>query len=343
MDETAPPPNTRLLMPVLQMMAAKSVHAAAELGLADLLAERPYSSTELAEKTGTHPASLRRLLLALAGLGVVTQTDDDRFELAGLGQPLRRDAPDSVLALVRLGCGPEVWRAWEHLLPSIRTGQPAWELAHGVNWLDFYADNPERAAVFNASQAEHTRDTMPAVLAATDFSRFHTVVDVGGGDGTLMAHVLSSHPQLQGVVFDVPTGLAAAAGRLASAGVADRCRVISGDFFTSVPEGADAYLLKEILHDWEDDEAIAILRTIRAAAPPDGRLLVVERVLPERASPGPAAAHLYLRDLLMLTVTGGRERTEREFHALFEAAGFVPARATGPLPFGYRVLEATPA
>ncbi|RST18638.1 methyltransferase [Streptomyces sp. WAC05374] len=355
MDDTAPetpaaapapeamPASTRLLLPVLQMMAAKAVHTAAELGLADLLAERPYSSAELAEKTGAHHGSLRRLLLALAGLGVVTQGDDDRFSLAALGQPLRRDAPDSVLGLVRLGCGPEVWRAWEHLLPSVRTGQPAWELAHGVDWLGFYADNPERAAVFHRSQAEHTRDTMPGILAAADFSRFPTVVDVGGGDGTLMAHVLSSHPGLEGVLVDLPSGLAGAAGRLAAAGVTDRCRVVGGDFFTSVPEGGDAYVLKEILHDWEDDRAVAILRTVRAAMPPDGRLVVVERVLPERAAAGPVEAHLYLRDLLMLTVTGGRERTEQEFHALFGAAGFAPARTSHPLPSGYRVVEAVPA
>jgi O-methyltransferase domain/Dimerisation domain len=340
----APPAAARIMQVVLQSLAAKSVYAAAELGIADLLAEAPLTTAELAERTGAHGPSLRRLLLALTGLGLVLQTETDRFELAELGRPLRRDAPDSIRDLVRMMCGPEVWQAWNELVPSVRTGDPAWDLAHGVTWIESYARDPDAAAIFNRAMAEHTRDTAPGVIAAADLSRFGTVVDVGGADGTLIAQVLRAHPQLSGVVFDLPTGLAATAGTLADAGVASRCRVVTGDFFVSVPAGADAYLLKQVLHDWDDERATAILRNVRAAVPPHGSVFVIERTVPEQVTPGDAAA---IRDLLldlhMLVATGGRERTEPEFERLLEAAGFEPARLTVLPHLDFRVIEATPA
>ncbi|MFD9203852.1 methyltransferase, partial [Streptomyces anthocyanicus] len=225
-------------------MAAKTVCAAAELGLADLLAERPMTSEELAESTGTQALPLRRLLLALAGLGLVTPLDSGRFALAEPGQPLRTDAPDSVHSLIHTMCGPEVWRSWGELVPGIRTGRTPWELAHGLNWADYYARHPYASASFNLAMSEHTRRQAPAVLAVADLARFRTVADLGGGDGTLMAHVLREHPALRGVVFDLPSGLETAAATLRAAGVASRSRLVTGDFFASVPVGPDAYLLK---------------------------------------------------------------------------------------------------
>jgi hypothetical protein len=340
----APPAPPRLLQMVLYGMVAKTVYAAAELGLADLLAEGPRTTAELAELTGAHGPSLRRLLLALAGLGLVTQTGTDGFELADLARPLRTDAPNSIRDLVRMMCGPAVWRSWDELVPSVRTGEPAWDLAHGVTWTEYYARDPEAAAIFNRAMAEHTRDTAPGVLAAADLSRFRTVVDLGGGDGTLISHVLRAHPEVEGVVFDVPTGLATTAAKLAAAGVASRCQVVSGDFFVSVPPGADAYLLKQVLHDWDDERATAILRNVRAAVAPGGRVFVIERAVPEQVTPGdPAEARDLLLDLHMLVATGGRERTEREFERLLEAAGFGLARLTAIPGFDFRVIEGTPA
>lgn len=339
---TSPGP-VHLLFPLLQMMAAKTINAAAELGIADRLAEGVCTTDALADRTGTHAPSLRRLLLTLAGLGIVTQTAADRFELADLGQPLREDAPDSVRGLVLMGGGPETWRSWEQLVPSLRTGTPAWDLAHGMSWTEYYARNPGPAAVFHRSQAEHTRDTTPGIMATADFSRFRKVVDVGGGDGTLLSRILLDHPELEGVLFDTPVGLAGADSTLTDADVKRRCQVVEGDFFEKVPAGGDAYLLKEILHDWDDRQTVAILRKIRSAISADGRLLVIERRLPETAVPGRNESHWYLRDILMLVVTGGRERTEREFGRLFEEAGFKLDQSTEPFPpFGYCLFEGVP-
>ncbi|OPC82525.1 hypothetical protein B4N89_17695 [Embleya scabrispora] len=343
-DGRKPPPSARLSAMIVQVLAGKAVHAAAELGIPDLLAGGPRSSAELAERIGAHGPSLHRLLLALAGMGVLTPVGADRFELAELGQPLRTDAPDSIRGLMRMMCGPEVWRSWGELVAGVRTGEPPWELAHGMGWTEYYAAHPDAAETFNLAMAEHTRDVAPEALAAADLGRFRTVVDLGGGDGTLLAHVLRAHPEVEGVVFDVPTGLAATADTLAAAGVAARARVVSGDFFAAVPSGCDAYLLKQILHDWDDKEAGAILRNIRAVIPPAGRLFLLERALPETVTPGSRSeAAALLLDLHMLVATGGRERTEEEFRRLLHATGFATTRITALPRFDFRVIEATPA
>jgi hypothetical protein len=326
---------------VFGFMPAKLVYAAAELEIADLLAERPRTSAELADATGTHRPSLLRLLRALAGLGVLAQTDEDRFELTELGTPLRDDAPDSARALVTMLCGPENWASWGELVPSVRTGRSGWERVHGMTWIEFYERHPEQSATFNRAMSEHTREAAPGILAAAGLARFDTVVDVGGGDGTLIAEALRAEPGLEGVLFDLPSGLAAAAATLAAAGVAERCRLVTGDFFASVPREADAYLLKHVLHDWDDDDAVAILRNVREAMAPEGRVLICERMLPELARP--AEAQSLLVDVLMLVVTGGRERTEHEFRALLDAAGLWLSELSEPIaPFDYRLLEARP-
>lgn len=314
----------------LAQIPAQIVYASAELRIADLLADGPRTTTELADEAAAHEPSLRRLLLALAGLGILAHVDADRFELTDAGRPLVTGAPDSVSALVRMLCGPEMLRAWQALVSSLRTGHCAWELAHGMPVFDYYAIHPESAAEFNEAMAEHTRDAAPAIVAAGDFARFRTVVDVGGGDGTLMAAILQAEPGVEGVVFDVPDALGPDT---------DRCRFVAGDFFSSVPEGANAYLLRQILHDWPDEAATQILRSCRTAMAPGARLLILERMLPERATPD----HLQplLVDLLMLVATGGRERTEREFRELLAAADLRLLTVSEALPpFDYRVIEA---
>jgi SAM-dependent methyltransferase len=324
---------------VFAAMAAKILFAAAELELPELLAAGPRTSAELADRTDAHAPSLRRLLRALAGLGAVEQPDTDRFQLTALGGSLRAQAPDSAHAVLTMLCGPENWRSWGELVAGVRSGEPPWELAHGVSWIEYYEQHPERAAGFNRAMAEHTRAAAPGILAEADLARFDTVMDVGGGDGTLLAEALSAHPQLTGLLFDLPVGLGSAAATLEAAGVAERCRLMPGDFFVSVPAGADACLLKQVLHDWDDEPAATILGNVRRSLAPDGRVLVVERMLPELV--GEADVPALLLDLLMLTVTGGRERTLREFQDLFAAAGLELAAVTEPIPpFDYRVLEA---
>lgn len=235
---------------------------------------------------------------------------------------------------------PEFWRSWGELVPSIRTGTTGWELAHKVSWLEYYRQHPEDWTMFNSHMSQHTRDAAPAIAAALDFSRFHTVVDIGGGDGTLIAEILRTHRRLQGVVFDQPEVLATLGATLATAGVADRARADPGDFFVSVTRGADAYLMKFIRHDWDDERAVAILRNCREAMTPGGRVLIVERVLPEQVTA--AEVPDLLSDILMLVATGGKERTEKEYRDLLAAAGFDLTSVTEPLPpFNYRVIEAS--
>jgi orsellinic acid C2-O-methyltransferase len=323
-------------------MAAKIVYAAAELRVADLLAAGIQTGTELAEQTRTHGPSLRRLLRALAALGVVAQTGPDRFELTGLGAQLRVDASDSVHALVLTRCGPEFWRSWDELVVSLRTGQAGWDRANGAAPYEYFEQHPDQSATFNTAMAQNTRGMAPAVLAAYDFSRFETVMDVGGGDGTLLADVLRAEAGMEGVLFDRPAGLAGAADTLAAAGVADRCRVVPGDFFVSIPEGADAYVMKQILHNWDDAHAIAILRNCREAMARDARLVILERMLTDPVTVDDTRT--LLLDIQMLVVTGGRERSEQEFRELFDAAGFALTALSEPLPpHRYRVIEGTPA
>jgi O-methyltransferase domain/Dimerisation domain len=312
----------------LAPIPAQILHAAAELRIADLLAGGPRTTADLAHDAGAHEPSLQRLLLALAGLGIVAQLDADRFELTEAGMQLTTAG-----ALFRLLCGPEMLRGWEALVPSLRTGDPAWEIAHGMPVFEYYEAHPESAATFNAAMAEHTRDAAPELVAAGDFSRFGTVVDVGGGDGTLLAAILAAEPSVEGIAFDVADALGEPSVR---------CRMVAGDFFASVPDGADAYVLKQILHDWADEPATAILRSCRAAMGPHARLLILERMLPERATPADLAPLLV--DILMLVATGGRERTEREFRELLAAADLELLSVSEVLPpFGYRVIEAAVA
>jgi hypothetical protein len=345
MTASALPTRDRLeRSPLVEMavgsVSAQVVHAAAELGIADLLADGPRTSAQLGERVAAHEPSLRRLLLALAGLGILEQIEGDRFALTDSGRSLRSAGPDSQRAFVRMLCGPEMLRSWTELVPAVRDGAPAWERAHGMPVFEYYGRHPESAAIFNAAMADHTRAAAPAIVAAGRFSRFRTLVDVGGGDGTLVAEILRAEPGLEAIVFDLPEGLEAAPATLAAAGAADRCRVQAGDFFAAVPAGADAYVLKQILHDWDDERAVAILRSCRAAMAPSARLLVVERVLSEPVTPADAPS--LLADLVMLAVTGGRERTEREFRALLGAAGMSVTSVTEPLPLGYRLIEAAP-
>jgi O-methyltransferase domain/Dimerisation domain len=317
-----------LLDTVFGFASAQIIHVAARLGLADHLADGPKTSAELAGATGTHAPSLHRLLRALTCFGVVMQVDKDRFELAPPGMPLRTDAPDSIRSLVLLYGSERGWRSWGELEYGIRTGNVPSEHVTGLPAFEYFAKHPEMGAEFNAAMAEHTRSIAPEVINGYDFARFGTLVDVGGGNATLLAAILAAVPSLRGVLFDLPNGLQGAAATLERAGVADRCRVVTGDFFDSVPPGADAYLLKSIIHDWDDDRAAAILSNCRTAMADGGVVLVLERMLPDRLSPANTGA--VLSDLNMLVFTGGRERTEAQYRAVYAAAGLELVELAGP-------------
>jgi hypothetical protein len=308
-------PSLRRLLVGFQVTQA--IHVAAVLGIPDLLAERAHTSAELADAAGADPDALHRLLRALAAAEVVRE-EEDGFSLAPLGERLRSDAPDSLAGWASNVGRPYYWNTWSSLLHSVRTGENAFAHLHGTDVWEYRSRHPEDAAAFDAAMTALTRNVNRDLLDAYDFGRFGVIVDVGGNRGALLAAILQAHPQVRGMLFDQPHVVARAPELLAEAGVADRVHVEAGSFFEAVPAGGDAYVLKSIVHDWEDEEALAILRTVRRAIPAEGTLLVVERVL----APPNEGLDGKLSDLNMLVMPGGRERTVDEYAALLERAGF---------------------
>jgi hypothetical protein len=307
---------------------SQAIHVAALLGIADLLAEGPRSSDDLAAATGTNPNALYRLLRALAAVGVFHEDDERTFSLTELGEPLRSDVPESVAGWGAFIGRPNHRDAWGALAESIRTGENAFRLAHGVSVWEYRAQHPEESAIFDRAMAANSNVVLQSLLAAYDFGRFDTIVDVGGGNGTLLVGLLEAHPGLRGVLFDQPHVVE-------GVDLGERGTVVAGSFFESVPEGGDAYLLKWIIHDWNDEESIAILKTVRRG---DGTLILIERILgPQNETPDAK-----LSDLNMLVGPGGQERTLDEYEALLAAAGYDLVGAT-PTDSGMFVIEGAPA
>ena len=315
-------PSDALRQMIGGCLVTQLIYVVAKIGIADRLAGGPRTADQLAPATAVHPQGLYRVLRALASLGVFTEDAQARFSLTEVAGPLRSDAPDSLHAFALLW-GEVLWPTCGALLHSVRTGQPAFEHLHGMGVFEYLHQHPQSAEIFDRAMTNLTRRLAPAVVAAYDFGSFGTLVDVGGGQGTLLSAALRAHPKLKGVLYDRAEVLASARRTLAGEGVLERCELVRGDFFASVPEGGDAYLLKDILHDWEDARAVAILKNCARAMKPDSRLLVVERSLPEQNVPGPAK----LVDITMLAVTGGRERSEEEYAELFRKAGLRLTRA----------------
>lgn len=311
----------------------QAVHVAAKLGIADLLEDGPKSPATLAEATGAHAGTLHRLLRALASLGVFAEDADGRFALTSLAEGLRTNAPGSLRAYAIMMGEDWHWRAWGGLLNSVRTGQPAFEHVFGCPMFSYFGEHPEAARVFDAAMTSRTGQETAAVIAAYEWPASATIVDVGGGQGALLAAILARNPDVHGVLFDMPHVIAVARGLIEEAGLADRCELAAGDFFERVPAGGDLYLLKRVVHDWDDERASAILRSCRAAMGDRSRLLVIEHVLP----PGNAPSWGKLLDLQMLVLTpGGRERDEAGFRALLASTGLrleriIPAGPTASL------------
>lgn len=316
---------------IIGHQAAQAVHVAAVLGIADLVAAKPRSAAELAAQTTSHEASLRRLLRALAALGVLHEQEDGRFGLGELGQPLRTDHPQSAAGWAAFVGRESVWAAWGALGHSVATGENAFAHVHGEDVWRYRAGRPEDSAAFDRAMASQTLGVAESVLDAFAFDRFGVIVDVAGGTGAFLAAILARYPAARGILFDQPHVVASAA-------VHERCEVVAGDFFEAVPEGGDAYVLKAIVHDWEDEQSVAILRACRRAIAAGGSLLLVERLL----GPPNELPEAKLSDLNMMVAPGGRERTLEEYAALFEAAGFRLVGET-PTASGRSVIEAVPA
>jgi len=320
---------------------SQALYVAATLGLADLLKDGPRGSDELARATGTHAPALYRVLRFLAGVGLFDEVAPRRFALTRLGAGLRTDVPGSVAPLALMLLDEYHWRPWGRLLHSVRTGETAFRHVHGLGLFDYLGRHPDAAAAFHRAMTSNTADSGTAITAAYDFSGIERLVDVGGGHGLLLATVLRAHPALRGVLYDRPEVVAGATATLEAAGVADRCEVVGGDFFAAVPPGGDAYSLRQIIHDWDDPEAVALLANCRRAMRAGGRLLVVERAIAPDYREALPELHL---DLEKLVNVGGLQRTDEEYRALFAAAGF---RLTKIVPLGdaarYCVYEGAPA
>ncbi len=289
----------------------------------------------MARKVGAHAPSLHRVLNGLITLGVCSETRDGRFRLTEFGAGLRSDRAGSVRGLAIL-CGEEYARAWGGLLHSVMTGETGFRHVFGVTQLEHRAEHPELEELFSSGLAVATEQVAKAVLNAYDFSPFRTVADIGGGHGALLAVVLRAHPSMAGILFERAGVLAGARAYLESKGVAARGRIVEGDFFDRVPDGADIFVLKSIIHDWDDEHALAILKNCHRSLGEHGRLLLVERLLPARAEDDPDAIWV---DLQMLALTGGRERSEAEYRSLLAAAGFTMSRVI-PTATGFSILEA---
>jgi hypothetical protein len=305
----------------MQMMSgywvAQALYVAATLGVADRLRDGPETAEALASATGAHAGSLFRLLRALSSLGVLAQDGQGRFALTPLGAALQSGPGTARAMVLHLGERPS-WNAWGELLHCVRTGQTAFPRANGQEVFAYYGAHPESAEPFNQAMTEYSEAVSAAVVRAYGFSGISTLVDVGGGHGSLLAAILEANPRLKGIVFDLPEVVAGARVRIEAEGLGGRCELAGGDFFASVPSGADAYILKAIIHDWDDERALAILRNVHGAMAAEGKLLLAELVVP----PGGEGALSKLSDLHMMVMTGGRERTEAEYGALLGAAGF---------------------
>jgi len=318
-------------------LISRAVYVIAKLGIPDILNSGPKTAEELASATNTDAPSLYRVLRALASVGVVN-SEDGRFALNALTETLVTDAPGSLRWFAISELGQEHYPAWGNLMHSVRTGEIAFDNFFGVDIWKYFANNPEDAAVFNDSMSGVTAVANEEILSLYDFSGFNKIVDVGGGHGGLITSVLKKNPNLKGVLFDAPEVIEGAQTKIEAAGLADRLETASGNFFEAVPAGGDAYIMKWIIHDWDDQKSNTILRNIRNQIPANGRLILIDSVVPETNEPHFSK----FIDLNMLVMTGGKERTEKEFQELLAAAGFRLVRII-PTKVPTSIVEAEPA
>ncbi len=335
--QAALPPPQAMLQMITGFWVSQTIHAAARLGLADLVKDGPQTADEMAAATNTQAASLYRVLRALASIGVFVEHDDGRFATTPLAATLETNAPGTLRWMAMAELGQEHFPAWGNLLHSVRTGETAFDNYFGQDPWTYYAQHPEEAQVFNNAMTGLTGLVHQAVLKAYDFSGLSKIVDVAGGHGGQLSAILKDYPSMQGVLFDLPQVIAGAGPLFDAAGVRARCELASGDFFQAVPAGGDAYLMKWIIHDWDDERAVTILKNCRRVMVAGGRLLLIEMVV----QPGNGSDLSKFMDLNMMVMTGGCERTEAQFSALFSQAGFTLTRIV-PTESVFCVIEARP-
>ena len=334
MSSTAPlPPNAALNQMLLSATLVQAISVVAELGIADALVNGPQTAPELAQTVGVDPSALFRILRAVSSAGVFCARPDGRFEQTALSECLRSAVSSSMRAWARL-LGAE----WHHrliadMLHSVRTGTSVVERVYGLPLWEHFAQHPEQAALCNESMTNFSSTEIAALLESYDFSSIETLVDVGGGLGSLLEAILTAHAPMRGILADLPAVIDSARPEISRRGLADRCQVVGMDFFTCVPAGGDAYLLKHVLHDWNDERSLQILKNCHAVMPHGAILLVIEAVI----APGPEPSLGKMLDLQMMLI-GGKERSGEEFQSLFQAAGFELTRIV-PTPSPVSVVE----
>ena len=326
--------SDRLLELIHGFRVSQAIYGIVTLGIPDLLGDLHLSCRELAERSGAHSRALYRVLRTLAAAGVFREDRGEVFSLTPVGQYLRSDVPGSRAAWARNAARPVIWRAWEHLPHTVRTGETAFKHVHGQDVWDFRSSSPEDSVAFDLAMREGSVRVGADLLATYDFTQFRHIVDVGGGDGTLLAALLAGCPGTSGTLFDQPHVVAGAPDIIREAGVGLRCAVVAGSFFDAVPPGGDAYVLKFILHDWDDHHCVKILANCRGAMVEPARLLIVERLL----APPNEGLEGKLSDLNMMVNLGGQERSRDEFSTLLERAGLTLHRVVA-LPGRLALLE----
>lgn len=317
---------------------SQAIFVAAKLGIADILADGPQDACELARRTATNEQALYRILRTLASVGVFTEHAPRCFGLTPLAQYLQQGSPGSLRAYAIMAGEQWVWRSMGAMLHCVQTGQSGFEHVFGQSSpFELYKTNPEAARIGLEALTSRSASENDAVVSSYEFAGAKRIIDIGGGEGTLLAAILSTNPAVDGTLFDTPRATEMARQRLDAAGLSARCHLVAGDFFQSVPTGGDLYLMKKVIHDWNDEQALAILQNCRSVMPAHGRLLLIELIVPARNE----ASLAKMLDLLMLAYVGGRERTEDEYRSLLSSSGF---RLQRVIPTGSPVslMEALP-
>lgn len=313
------PPQAVLMQMVMGFITSQAISVAAKLYIADHLKDGGKTVEELAEATGTHAPSLYRLMRALTSVGVFSKDAENRFTNTALGEVLRSDNPDSIRGAAHMICDREHWNSHGNLLHSVKTGETAFDYTFGKPVFPYFSENPEAAEIFDNAMTSFSTAVGKAVAAVYDFSEAETIADIGGGHGLILSTVLAANPQAKGVLFDQPYVVEGASEVLKNAGVSERVERVGGDFFSEIPVQADIYLMKFIIHDWNDEQSVTILKNLARSAKPGARLLLVETVV-EEDDHLPSISKVM--DLNMLAMTGGKERTPSEYAELFERTGF---------------------
>ncbi|MBI1247282.1 methyltransferase [bacterium] len=331
---TEVPPTMQLDRMITGYWISQAIYAAAKFNVADHLKDGPKSIDQLAAETSTNPDALYRLLRALASVGIFAEGESRQFSSTPIGELLQTDVPGSKKALALMS-GDEQFRAWGDIDYSIQTGKMSFDKVFGKPIFEYLGEHPDKAKIFDAAMVGvHGRES-DLITGAYDFSKISVVADIGGGNGSQITPILKKNGHLKGILYDLPHVIERAQAPMEAAGLTDRCELIGGSFFESIPEGADVYMMRHIIHDWDDEKSITILKNCHKAMPADGKLLIMDSVIPPGNDPNPAK----FLDLVMLMIPGGKERTEEEFRQLLDQAGFQLTQVI-PTDGGVSIVEA---